>query len=207
MFTLITIFFCLTTSATLLTNIWLSKWTDKSRSNNTSSASKSEIHNLAIYSALGVTQGNNKYLDECFLLIFLGFLAFAMHLALKIAAYIAGHKLHWVILIGVLQSPMSFFDTTPVGRIINRFAKDIDSVDTTLPNAFSQSLTTLITVVATLIILIYGSWFALIELIPLIILFAYIQVKLLTLNLSLQHILCLNRKAYLYIIFSTTSSS
>jgi ATP-binding cassette subfamily C (CFTR/MRP) protein 1 len=91
---------------------------------------------------------------------------------------LAGRKLHWIILIGVLHAPMSFFDTTPVGRIINRFAKEIDSVDTALPNAFSQSLTVLITVVATLVILIYGSWFAIIELIPLTILFAYIQVKL-----------------------------
>ena len=28
-----------------------------------------------------------------------------------------------VMLNTVLQSPMSFFDTTPVGRIVNRFAK------------------------------------------------------------------------------------
>jgi ABC-type multidrug transport system fused ATPase/permease subunit len=101
-----------------------------------------------------------------------------MQLSQKLSAYFAGRKLHWIILIGVLHAPMSFFDTTPIGRIINRFAKDIDAVDTTLPTAFSQSLTTLITVVATLIILIYGSWFAIIEFIPLAILFAYIQVKL-----------------------------
>ncbi len=99
-----------------------------------------------------------------------------MQLTNKLAAYIAGRKLHWIILIGVLHAPMVFFDTTPIGRVINRFAKDIDSVDTSLPNAFSQALTSLITVVATLIILIYGSWFAIVEFIPLAILFGYIQV-------------------------------
>ncbi len=101
-----------------------------------------------------------------------------MQLAEKLSAYIASRKLHLIILIGVLHAPMSFFDTTPIGRVINRFARDIDSVDTALPTAFSQSLTALITVVATLIILVYGSWFAIIEFIPLAILFAYIQVSL-----------------------------
>jgi len=99
-----------------------------------------------------------------------------MHLTYKLASYIAGRKLHWIILIGVLHAPMSFFDTTPIGRIINRFTKDIDSVDTILPFAFSYTLDAFIAVVATLLILIYGSWFAIIELIPLAIVFGYIQV-------------------------------
>ncbi len=99
-----------------------------------------------------------------------------MQLAQNLAAYIAGRKLHWIILIGVLHAPMSFFDTTPIGRIINRFAKDIDCIDTSLPLFFSYALTALIAVVGTLILLIYGSWFAIIEFIPLAILFGYIQV-------------------------------
>ncbi|CAF3575220.1 unnamed protein product [Rotaria sp. Silwood1] len=98
-----------------------------------------------------------------------------MQLSQKLAGYIAGRQLHGIILIGILHAPMSFFDTTPIGRIINRFSKDIDSVDSALPNAFSQALTTLITVIATLIILTYGSWFAIIEFIPLAFLFIYIQ--------------------------------
>ena len=108
----------------------------------------------------------------------LGFLAFTMQLIQKLAAYTAGRKLHWIILIGVLHAPMSFFDTTPIGRIINRFAKEIESVDTALPSAFSQALTTLVTVIATFIILIYGSWFAIIAFIPLAIVFGYTQVKM-----------------------------
>jgi ABC-type multidrug transport system fused ATPase/permease subunit len=107
-----------------------------------------------------------------------------MQLLLKLASYAAGRKLHWMILIGVLHAPMSFFDTTPMGRIINRFAKDIESVDGALPYIFSLGLTTLITVITTLTILIYASWFAIFEFIPLAFLFAYIQVKLWLLNIS-----------------------
>ncbi|UJR38757.1 hypothetical protein I4U23_031422 [Adineta vaga] len=164
MVALIILFFCLTVCAALGTNIWLSKWTDNSKveavKNVTSSSSNHQIYRLYVYSALGIAQG---------------FLGFFMQLTLKFAAYGAARKLHWMLLIGVLHAPMSFFDTTPIGRIINRFAKDVDSIDSVLPNSFSFSLKTLVPVVVTLAILIYGSWFVIIVLLPLAILFAFIQ--------------------------------
>ncbi|XP_062861185.1 multidrug resistance-associated protein 5 [Trichomycterus rosablanca] len=45
----------------------------------------------------------------------------------------ASSKLHDELLQKILRSPMKFFDTTPTARILNRFSKDMDEVDTRLP--------------------------------------------------------------------------
>ena len=41
----------------------------------------------------------------------------------------ASRSFHKALLSTVLKLPMSFFDTTPKGRILNRFSKDVDSLD------------------------------------------------------------------------------
>ncbi|XP_078527762.1 ATP-binding cassette sub-family C member 12-like [Lissotriton helveticus] len=45
----------------------------------------------------------------------------------------ASSNLHDKVFYKVLLSPMSFFDTTPTGRLMNRFSKDMDEVDVRLP--------------------------------------------------------------------------
>ena len=40
----------------------------------------------------------------------------------------AAGGLHAGMLTNVLRSPMAFFDTTPSGRILNRFSRDVDTV-------------------------------------------------------------------------------
>uniref|UniRef100_A0A4W4FNM2 ATP-binding cassette, sub-family C (CFTR/MRP), member 12 n=1 Tax=Electrophorus electricus TaxID=8005 RepID=A0A4W4FNM2_ELEEL len=45
----------------------------------------------------------------------------------------ASSKLHDTMFRKILASPMSFFDTTPTGRMVNRFSKDQDEVDAVLP--------------------------------------------------------------------------
>lgn len=44
----------------------------------------------------------------------------------------ASRKLHHNLLRGLLRLPMSFFDSQPTGRLMNRFTKDTQAVDLTL---------------------------------------------------------------------------
>ena len=59
----------------------------------------------------------------------------------------ASVKLHEDMLNRVLRAPMAFFHANPVGRVTNRFSKDIDDVDkNSMPNIqkFIQSVFSLI---------------------------------------------------------------
>ncbi|XP_054155688.1 multidrug resistance-associated protein 1-like [Oppia nitens] len=49
-------------------------------------------------------------------------------------------RLHRQLLARVMHAPMEFFDTTPLGRLLNRFNKDMYLIDIHLPVMFSQSL-------------------------------------------------------------------
>ena len=74
----------------------------------------------------------NFYLTAVFQLI--GSITFAM------GTIAACKMLHEGMLERMMSNPMSFFDTTPIGRIVNRFAKDVDVVDNTLPMTLRTAL-------------------------------------------------------------------
>ena len=55
----------------------------------------------------------------------------------------------------LMQAPMHFFDTNPLGRILNRFSKDIGAADDRLPNFlldFLQILTVMCGILAMVIL-------------------------------------------------------
>lgn len=45
---------------------------------------------------------------------------------------------HNTLLHSILRAPAEFFDTTPCGRILARFSKDIEVMDSTLPHLISD---------------------------------------------------------------------
>lgn len=46
--------------------------------------------------------------------------------------------MHVTLLTNVLRWPMELFDTTPLGRVLNRFSKDVDTIDNTLPQVIKS---------------------------------------------------------------------
>ncbi|KAJ7204160.1 ABC protein [Mycena pura] len=58
---------------------------------------------------------------------------YALGICMDLFAVQVSNSLHRDALVNVLHAPMSFFDTTPMGRIIGIFGKDIDTIDNSLP--------------------------------------------------------------------------
>lgn len=76
-------------------------------------------------------------------------------ITLTVGSVHAARTFHRALLHNKMRSPQSFFDTTPSGRILNRFSKDVCVIDEVLAptilrllNSFYNSLATLVVIVA-----------------------------------------------------------
>nr|KAJ3421673.1 hypothetical protein HK105_002724 [Polyrhizophydium stewartii] len=87
----------------------------------------------------------------------------------------AGRVLHEAALSNVFRAPVGFFDTTPLGRIINRFSKDQDGIDTTLIDAFRMFLETLSLSLASFALIIYATPLFAIPFVPVLAMYYVVQ--------------------------------
>ncbi|KAI9808369.1 MAG: hypothetical protein M1826_004340 [Phylliscum demangeonii] len=125
--------------ANLATSLWLSYWTSD------------KFHlkmgqYIGIYAGLGVVQA-------C--------LMFAFAITLTILGTTASKVMMARAMTRVLRAPMSFFDTTPLGRIINRFSRDIDTMDNVLTDSMRMYFFTLSMILSVFVLItVFFHYFA-----------------------------------------------
>uniref|UniRef100_UPI00358FC12E ATP-binding cassette sub-family C member 2-like n=1 Tax=Myxine glutinosa TaxID=7769 RepID=UPI00358FC12E len=138
----------------LAQRMWLSDWTRDVLGN-------VEVGvRLGVYAALGLAQGILVLLSAMFL---------------GRAGIRAAAKLHNRLLHNVLRLPLLFFDTTPAGRITNRFSNDIDIIDEAIPTAVRLWLVCLFSVVVTVFAVTLATPLFIVVVLPLSIFYHFVQ--------------------------------
>ena len=84
-------------------------------------------------------------------------------------------RLHDKMVLAILQAPVLFFDSNPVGRILNRFSKDVGCLDELLPKSFLLSIQDSLFVFASIIVPTVANPWLLFLVIPLIVAVVYIS--------------------------------
>lgn len=87
----------------------------------------------------------------------------------------AAQSIHDNALAGVLGAPLRFFDSTPMGRILNRFARDMEGVDDHLSWNFEQSFKSVSQTIGSLLLIIMVLPIILLVLIPVLFIYHKLQ--------------------------------
>jgi ATP-binding cassette, subfamily C (CFTR/MRP), member 1 len=109
-------------------------------------------------------------------ILYKGLLVFFADLMFAFMYVKASKNLHNTMLNSILHCNMQFFESTPIGRILNRFSKDIDLTETKIPETFRGSTRFGFNVISVIIVISVNSPLFIIFLIPLLVFFYFIQV-------------------------------
>ncbi|NXN86769.1 MRP1 protein, partial [Bombycilla garrulus] len=143
--------------ASLASNYWLSLWTDDPVINGTQ---QNTTLRLGVYGALGISQG---------------VAVFGYSMVVSIGGIFASRHLHLNLLHNVLRSPMSFFERTPSGNLVNRFSKEIDTIDSTIPPIIKMFMGSTFNVIGACIIILLATPIAAVIIPPLGLVYLFVQ--------------------------------
>ncbi|XP_060071681.1 multidrug resistance-associated protein 1-like [Ylistrum balloti] len=158
---IIIMFYIMYNITSVYSNIWLSEWSNDEAEavNGTIDTAQRDLR-LGVYGALGFIQG---------------LFVVSASLCMAKGSIRATTTLHTNILHRVIRSPMNFFDTTPLGRITNRFSKDVDTIDLVIPELFKAFMVCFLQVVSTMVIISMSTTMFLAVIVPLGVVYITIQ--------------------------------
>ena len=106
-------------------------------------------------------------------------------------------NLHNLMLSAVVKAPVLFFDTNPVGRVLNRFSRDINIMEELLPEAFMMALQEVLYCLGAIILQSVLIPWIILPAIPLMVIFALIGRYYLNPSRDLRRLEGINRSPVL----------
>lgn len=132
-----------------LITVWLTIWSDKDLAGLWASRSYVSVYLiLTFFTGVAIFFSNFYYYGSL--------------------VYRASRRLHDDMLSTVIRAPMSFFEKTPLGQVMNRFTGDIGSVDGKLPETMYGFMRNILFVTAALVITVAGAPLVLFVLLPML---------------------------------------
>ncbi|NWW67276.1 MRP6 protein, partial [Ifrita kowaldi] len=136
---------------------WLSLWTADPVHNGTQQHTELRV---GVFGALGVVQALGR---------------FACTAAVLLGGVLASHQLFLQLLSSVMRSPMLFFEQTPIGHLLNRFSRDMDAVDSVIPDKLKSVLGFLFNLLEIYLVIVVATPWAAMAIVPLTVLYAAFQ--------------------------------
>uniref|UniRef100_A0A8C3L2L3 ABC-type glutathione-S-conjugate transporter n=1 Tax=Chrysolophus pictus TaxID=9089 RepID=A0A8C3L2L3_CHRPC len=134
---------------------WLSIWTEDPVHNGTQQYTELRV---GVFGALGVIQG-----------------LFVSTAAVFLGGVLASHKLFLQLLRNVARSPAVFFEETPIGNLLNRFSKEMDAIDSIIPDKLKSLLGFLFNLLEIYLVIIVATPKAAMAIVPLTAFYAVFQ--------------------------------
>ncbi|XP_014466254.2 ATP-binding cassette sub-family C member 6 isoform X1 [Alligator mississippiensis] len=153
---IILLFTCQQT-ASFCRGYWLSKWADDPVNNGTQKHTELRV---GVFGVLGVVQAIGK---------------FGSTAAVLLGGVIASRKLFRQLLENIARSPMMFFEQTSIGNLLNRFSKEMDAIDSIIPDKLKSLLGFLFNLLEIYIVIVLATPIAVVAIVPLTVLYAVFQ--------------------------------
>jgi ATP-binding cassette subfamily C (CFTR/MRP) protein 4 len=167
---LLLIVFVLTEVNVIVADWWLSEWAESNRS-----CSEANSTNI-------LCDFSNELIIEIYFALVCGAVIFATVRSVFFF-YVCVHSaqvLHNRMFASVLRAPVRFFDTNPIGRILNKFSKDLGFLDDVLPYQFFDYLFILLRVTAIIVVAGIANYYIFIPIVVILITFLTMRYYYLT---------------------------